>query len=196
MREVVVALPSPVPPLRAVRTTLLLSSQDALRWAGLYDAYLTKADAHRDALVSMVAGAWVSVDVAMAHYRAAERLGLAPAQVTELGQQFSTATHNVFSAALLRASRELGATPWTLFARAERAWGHSFDGSAVGIERVGPKEAHITIAGTPLAAVTYFRSALAGFAVALTESAASKAYVKQIPAECRDTTIGYRLSWA
>jgi hypothetical protein len=194
--EVLVAFPARVEPLTEVRTTALLSSQDALRTLGLHDAYLGCIDAHRGDLESLFAGAWVPVDVAMAHYRACDRLALPHAQIVDLGRMVSRSTHNILAAAVVRMARELGTTPWNALTLADRLWARSFRGSAVSIERVAPKDAHIRIAGTPLAAVPYFRIALVGFCMAIAEIFGRKAFARHLPDECGPTTLGYHLAWA
>jgi hypothetical protein len=184
-----------IAPLTAVRTTLLLSSQAALRQHGWYPMYVERIESCRDALLSLYAGAWVGVDVATAHYEACDRIGLGHASVIELGRMVSHTTHNVFAAAAVRLSRELGATPWALFGQASRFWARSWRGSAVTIERIGPKDAHIVVVEMPFARIPYFRVALGGFAIAMAEFAARKAFAHALAHECTDTTLGYHLAW-
>jgi hypothetical protein len=196
VHEVVVPFPSPIVPLSEVRTIVLLSSHDALRKHNLFGAYLARLESHRDALVSMSAGTWVPSDVAVAHYRACDRLGLSQTRAIELGRMVSQATHNVLASTALRMARELGATPWTLFEQADRFWMRAWKGSAISVVRVGPKDAHISIAGMPLATIPYFRFATGGFIAAIAEFVATKAFVRHVASECTENKLGYHLAWA
>jgi hypothetical protein len=59
------------------RSTLLLGSVASLRAAGLFEAYEAVAPAEVLAAVgSSVAGMWIPIDVAVAHYIACDGLGL------------------------------------------------------------------------------------------------------------------------
>jgi hypothetical protein len=194
--EVLVAFPVRVPSLTQVRTTVLLSSQEALRTYGHYDAYVERLEEHRSILTSMYAAPWTSVDVAEAHYRACNHLALPRARILDLGRGSTTAANNGLAATALRMSRELGASPWTLFEQAHRFWSRAWNGSAISVERVGPKDARILIAGHSLAAIPYFQLATAGFAAGVAEFVAKRAYVREIPGKSSATTLGFDLSWA
>ena len=60
-----------------MRGTVIVSSLLGLRDGGHFDAYLPKlTPLHRDAIPQVVAGEWVPIELAMAHYRACDALGL------------------------------------------------------------------------------------------------------------------------
>jgi hypothetical protein len=194
--EVLVAFPAHVEPLTEVRTTVLLASQEALRTLGHFDAYVRCLESHQTELASLFAGAWVPVDVAAAHYRACDRLALPHAQIVDLGRMVSRSTHNILAAAVVRMARELGTTPWNALSLADRFWARSWKGSAVSVERIAPKDAHIRVTGTPLAAVPYFRIAFVGFCIDVAEIFGRKGFARHVPDECGPTTLGYHLAWA
>ncbi len=84
--EVILALPARPVPARHMRSTILLGSMSSLRQAGYFERYAASLDPrHRDTLLQAVAGVWIPVDAALAHYRACESLGLAPDAVVDLG---------------------------------------------------------------------------------------------------------------
>ena len=86
LEQVVVALPTMVPPLSAVRSTLIMASIESLREEGLYDRYhelLPERARHH--VVDAVAGAWVPLAAALDHYAACDGLGLAASSQVALG---------------------------------------------------------------------------------------------------------------
>src|SRR5947207_2767116 len=96
--EVVVALRTDgrrVPAVTQVRSTLLASSVRVLRAQGHMDRYLAllPADLH-DPVLSAVAGSWMPVSVAMAHYGAADMLGLSPHDQFENGRRVADQIQN------------------------------------------------------------------------------------------------------
>src|SRR6478672_3851464 len=85
--EVIFALPASVPPLTAVRSTLLLAAQESLREAGLFDAYLSHLPPpSRDAAQTVMAGGWIPVSVALDHYDACDALIVHPARQVDFGR--------------------------------------------------------------------------------------------------------------
>lgn len=73
-------VPLPVPldrieHVRAVRSTLLSGSIQALRNRNMFEDYFkVLAPQHHEAIRSMVAGVWIPLELAKAHYDALERL--------------------------------------------------------------------------------------------------------------------------
>ncbi len=69
--ETILAFPVPCPPVRHARSTILLGSMASLRAAGHFETYAAALPVeHRDVLFQTVAGVWIPVEVARAHYRA------------------------------------------------------------------------------------------------------------------------------
>jgi hypothetical protein len=193
--KIFVALPPTVPRARAVRGTLLVQSQQALREAGLYEDYRRRVPAaHRDALEAPVGAAWLDIAVALAHYQALDGLRLSDQQVDELGRAVGTRINAVF----LQSLRKLAGgavTPWFGWEHAPRVWARAWDGSAVGVDRTGPKDARVTIAGFPCAEIGYVKKALAGFFLRNTELFCTRAFVKPEPTPPGSESLRYAISW-
>jgi hypothetical protein len=193
--KVLVALPLEVPRARAVRGTLIVQSQQALREAGLFDDYWRCVPAqHRDTLLAPLAGAWLDIQVAMAHYEGCDALGLSEQRVDEIGRAVGTRINNVF----LQSLRKLAGntvTPWFAWEHAQRVWARAWDGSAIGVARIGPKDARLTIAGFPCAEFGYVKRALTGFFLRNTELFCTRAFVKGLPTPRGSESLVYEVSW-
>src|SRR5690349_21822232 len=75
--QVIVPFPPTIEAVRHVRSTLILSSLAVLRERGLQGAYLAELPlAYHGAILEAVAGAWMPIDVGLAHYVACDALGL------------------------------------------------------------------------------------------------------------------------
>jgi hypothetical protein len=197
--EIIIPLrnrPHEVPPVTRVRTTLVFSSRQALDERGLFDAYSAElAPSDRHSLINLVAGRWLSIELALAHYRAIDRLGLPISQQLALGGAVATSIQNTLVATLLRMVNGLGITPWTCVAQYTRIWDRLFMGGDLLVEKLGPREAVVTMINLALLGVPYFRVAVRG----LQESGLSaiynwkKVYVSELSAS--DTSAKYRLTW-
>jgi hypothetical protein len=75
-------------------------------------------------------------------------------------------------------------------------WGRTFEGSAVSVIKLGPKEARFEVAGWPISRSTYCRVAFRGILTAATDIFCVKTYVKEVPALCTELTLGYTIAWA
>jgi hypothetical protein len=75
-----------IPNTTAFRSTWVVSSLESLRSGGHWDRYLEKLVDHHGEVLSCVAGVWLPIGVARAHYRACDALGLSSEEVTALGQ--------------------------------------------------------------------------------------------------------------
>jgi hypothetical protein len=193
--KVLVALPLQVPRARAVRGTLILQSQQALREAGLFDDYWRCLPAqHRDALFSPLAGAWLGIDLAMAHYEGCDGLSLSEQRVDELGRAVGTRINGVFLQSLRKLAGN-SVTPWFAWEHAQRIWARAWDGSAIGVARLGPKDARVTVAGFPCAEFGYVKRALSGFFLRNTELFCARAFVKAVPTPKGSESLVYDVSW-
>jgi len=188
--------PGDIPPVTRVRTTLVFSSRRALESRGLLPAYSAQLPAiDRNALDSLVAGRWLALDLALAHYQAVDRLQLPISEQLALGAAVAGAIHNTLIATLLRMGKGLGITPWTGVTQYARIWDRLFMGGDLLVEKLGPREAAVTIYNLPLLSVPYFRVAVRG----LQESGLSAIYswerVRVIELNASDTSAKYRLTW-
>ncbi len=184
------------PALDSVRSTLIGSSVLSLRGRGLEARYLALLDPrHRDAILYTPAGIWLPIEVALAHYAACDRLELPAHDILAIGSDVAKVTQKSVLASVLRIAKEVGATPWTLYANCDKYWARIFHGSAVGIYKLGPKEARVEIVACGLCASAYWRTGLRGLLGAVSEPFAQKVYVRVLAALATSTTCGYRVSW-
>jgi hypothetical protein len=178
--EVILALPAKNNPVKHMRSTILLGSIASLRAAGHIDAYRSALEPrHHETLFQAVAGIWIPLDVAMAHYRACESLGLAPDKVVELGRSTFDKTGGTLFGTVLRLAKGAGVNPWTVLPQLQRFWDRGYDGGGIRVLRLGPKEARIELVQCAIADSSYFRYALRGVVVAVLHMFCSRAYVHE-----------------
>jgi hypothetical protein len=196
VEEVLVPFPEVLVPLTQVRSTLLIASLNGLKQSGLAERYFARLPAalHAD-MRDLPAGIWVPASLAQTHYGTCEALDLTPQEIQAMGSSVATVTAQVFFRLVLRTAREAGATPWTILGNSHRYWSRYYDGSAVSLTKLGPKEAHLEIRATPLARFAYWRGAFRAILVALAEPFCAKAYVREL-AQPSATGAMYRVAWA
>jgi hypothetical protein len=185
-----------VVPVTSVRGTVLASSLKALRARGLGDAYFGQlAPEFREPIVGMIVSAWLPMSLATAHYQACDALDLDRSTIEDIGGEAGRLINETLLSVVLKLSREVGATPWTALARANRLFGRSWQGGDCAVYKLGPKEARLEWIGQPLAGIRYVRMAFGGFMHGLLTLFATRAIVRELPAHCTATTLGYRCSW-
>ncbi len=173
-----------------------MSSRSMAREMGIFDRYeaeLSKED--RTEMDALVPG-WVPVSLIHAHYMALDRLALPLETQLTLGRGLSNRMHKPLFDVALRLAGAMGVTPWTLAEQAVKMFPRAYDGGALLIQQLGPKEARFEVLGFPLAEITYCRNAWRGIALGATELFASRAFVNETPSLCGPTRLGYRISWA
>jgi hypothetical protein len=185
-----------VPPVTQFRSTWLIASVAELRNRGLFERYLPglKPEYH-DAVTSSVAGVWLPVDVAVAHYEACERLDLPHEEQLAIGRSVTELVHKTSYSLAIRLVKEAGVTPWACLAQQRRLWRRVWQGGDVAVFKLGPKEARIEVVGWPCARVPYCRRALRGLLIGQSELFCKKAYATEIPRLCTPTSLSYRISW-
>jgi hypothetical protein len=190
--------PGRVPPLYEVRSTLVVSSIQSLRARGLFDRYVAElAPTDSEVLLSLIAGTWIPLATADAHYRALDRLGL-PTDVTEaIGGDVAQRINKTLLSTIIRASRSAGVTPWTLLSHVHRFRERSWHGSDIAVYKLGPKDARFEWVSQPLAEIPYFVTSLGGYLAALVGLFSTKAYSRvERDVVWRSHRIRVRLSWA
>jgi hypothetical protein len=186
-----------IPMATRFRSTWLTSSLRALRERGLFDAYLGHLPRQYHASVlDSVAGVWLDVAIAVAHYEACDALGLGASEQFDIGRTVTTFAHRTSYSLALRLATEVGVTPWACFTIQQRLWSQVWVGGAVGTFKLGPKEVRVEIAGWPCSRIPYCRIAMRGLLLGQTELFCSKAYVRELPGLCSATSLGYRVAWA
>jgi len=180
-----------------IRSTVIISSRAALEAEGRFAAYESHlAAAPRETLRSAIAGTWLTFDVAVAHYSACEALALATSDQAYMGRKTGTRVNGTLLGTIARLARSAGVTPWTLIDQLPRFWSRGFDGGEIQPERLGPKEARITILEQPLMRFEYFRHGLAGTAESQLTPFCSRAYVRVERFNAQTMATSYRYQWA
>lgn len=178
------------------RSTWITASQATLRGLGVWDRYEAAIDPkHRDAVVSAVAGVWLPMDVARAHYSACDTLGFSETELVEIGRSAMRRANATTLSLISRMAQGVGVTPWTALAQVPRFKSATLDDGFIGIARLGPKEARVEYVGYPLAGIRYNRVTWRGIVIGTVELFCKKAYAKEIPAQCDHRTLVLKLSW-
>jgi hypothetical protein len=180
-----------------VRTTLLASSLRSLRDRGLGERYLSLLDpAFREPILQAVAGGWLPIEAGVAHYRACDALGLTSGEQFAIGKEVGDRVEGTFLAAMLRAAKGVGVTPWTALGYTGKLYERLFQGGGCAVLRLGPKEARAELAQNPLVGIPYFRNAFRGLYTVGLELFCIKAYVQEVKSETAPTFCALRFSWA
>jgi hypothetical protein len=150
-----------VRPVTHVRSSTIVTAQGLLREGGKWAAYAESvAPEVRPAVFGIVPGTWLPVDTALAHHRAVDTLRLAPSEQIALATGAGEKMQGAMTGTLLRMSREVGITPWTLMPHSQRIWDRVCRGGDISVERVGPKEVVIRMYGLPMFECSFFRVAI------------------------------------
>jgi hypothetical protein len=187
-----------VPPVTHVRSTLLAASILSVRSRGHLDAYLTHLPpALHETVLQSVAGSWIPLDVAVAHYRAADRLGLRSDEQYELGRGVAERVQNSVLGTLGRVAKGAGVTPWIGLEYFQRLWDRVLLGGSVAVYRLGPKEARAEGYGIPtLAEIPYFRNSFRGMFAGSGLLFCNKMYIADLAPFVARRVIGFRVAWA
>jgi hypothetical protein len=195
--EIVLPFPNPIVPARHARSTILLGSQAAVRDAGRFEEYaaLLRPTA-RDQLLNLVAGAWVPIELAAAHYEACEALGFPTDQQVQNGKATFDKTNVTLLGTVIRVAREAGVTPWGVVPHFQRFWERGYDGGGIGVWKTGPKEARMDIVRVPLNDSRYYRNAVRGLSIGVFGLFCAKAYSVERPGSRTPGSISLRIQWA
>ncbi len=179
------------------RSTWLTASRATIRERGLEAKYESALDpAHRDEIVNAVPGVWLPMNVARAHYSACDTLGLAEDELVEIGRLAMRRANATTLSFMTRLAKNAGVTPWTVFAQTPRIMAHTMNGGAIGVARLGPKDARVEIVGYPLADLHYNRITMRGILQGAIELFCRRAYSKEIPEGCDRRSLAMHLYWA
>lgn len=179
------------------RSTWLSSSVRALKERELWDRYLRHVPpAHRDVIEMHVAGMWLPIDVAHAHYTACDRLGLSATELYDIGREVSDRLHATILSVVVRAAKSAGASPWAVLERTPRLWRRIWIGGDIALYKLGPKEARLEAYAWPVARYDYIQHGMRGVLHALIEMFCRVAYVRQLSERCTPDKLAYQISWA
>jgi hypothetical protein len=198
--ETLVPLPMPRAQIASAtrfRSTWIVSSLAALRESGHFDRYLIKLGFdHRDAILETVAGAWLPMTTARAHYDACDLLGLSLEEQLEMGRAVGKRTQASLLSTVVKAARGIGITPWGILPQVPRLWMRGIDGGGgAAVHRLGPKEARAEFVGCELLDVQYFRNAIRGVLLGSSTLFCERGYVHELP-QRRAGDVAFRLQWA
>ena len=195
-------LPFPAPPAQLglatlVRTTLITTSIQSLRARDLLGAYTSQLrGAHKDTILSTVAGSWLSMDAATAHYRACDAIGLTAPEQLALGMNVGDRVHGTFLGVMVRSARTVGVTPWAALARSGTLYARLFSGGGgIAVSKLGPKDARIDLIGNPLCEIDYFRVGVRGVYQAAVQLFCSRVYSSDASVSRTARSMSIRLSW-
>ncbi len=186
-----------VPPVAQVRSTLIASSMRALQTRGDFDRYRKLLpEKLRGTLPQVVAGTWLPIGEAYAHYEACNQLGYGPREFAEMGKDVGNRIHGTLLSTAVRMAKGAGVTPWTIYAQFGRLWERTFIGGAITVRKVGPKEAHVEVVGQPLVAIAYYQAAQRATFLGLIELFCQKAYAGDVRSAATSINTTYRFAWA
>lgn len=164
-------------PVHEVRSAMVVPAIQALRARSLYDRYLENLSGPvRERIVSMTAGDWIPVGLALDHYRAVDRLALDTATIEGIGGEVADRMNRSVLSVAVKASRHAGVTPWSALSLAHRVNDVNWRGGDIAVWKLGPKEALYEWSGQPCAGVPYFVTSFGGFLRALGGLFTSKIY--------------------
>ena len=182
--------------LKAIRSTVVVSGIAVFKARGIFDAYCANlAPKARDVLLTTVAGSWLPVDLALAHFAAVDGIGLTSEQSFDIGATSARRFGETLWGTAVRMTRAAGVDPWNIFAIYDRLWKRSFDGGGFTVTRGGPKEAFVDIRSVPFARYAYFRDALRGTHQALLGLWARTIYVREVRSRTHADGFSMRISW-
>jgi hypothetical protein len=176
------------------RSTLLVSSLAVVRANGHFGRYAAALTRDQlELLTQMVAGSWVGIDLAIAHYRACDSLGLSHDEMATFGRSVFDKTRGTLLGTMVRMAREAGANPWTVLPHLQRFWNRGYRGGGIRVLKTGPKDAIADVIETPLLETAYYRYALRGLLSAVLELFTRKVYVTLERGRERSAT--FRMQW-
>jgi hypothetical protein len=170
--EAIVPLPGPrskIPPATAYRSTWVVSSLDTLRAHGHYERYLGELREHRDEILSCVAATWLPMPVVRAHYRACDALKLSDEEIASMALGPAARIRRAWNARIIAAAEHAKEDPWPVLAQLDRQWRRSANGGALGVFRLGAREARIEYVGCELFRIPYYCQAVRAVLLSLVE---------------------------
>ena len=179
------------------KSTLIVSSVRALQDNGYFDRYVTQLDPrHKETVLTCIAGTWLPIEAAIAHYTACGALGLAVAEQVRMGASVADRIQRSLLNTVVRIAAGSGASPWTALEHFHKFYDRMFDRGGTQVVKVGPKDARVEIVGLPLASVPYFVNAYRGVIQAGGALFMTRAYASALPAYASPTSLAFRIAWA
>jgi hypothetical protein len=192
--EIIIALPDRITPVSEARGMMISNSILMLRERGLFERYAANTGNDRDALLSVTPSSWVPLALAEKHYLACDALELSKDQQVELGHAAGMRVRGTVLASIAKVARSLGVEAWSAFKQYPRFWGRLYVGGAVGVTRLGNKEARIDVAGFPLSRIAYVRHGFCGMNQAGFELFSDRVQIRELSSS--EDTFSIRVNWA
>jgi hypothetical protein len=189
------ASPSALPAVTGIRSTLITSSLRTLEERGLLERYFgLLAPEHTATLRGAIAGTWLPVDVAIAHYKACNGLGLSTMEQLEMGRRVGDKIQGTLLGTLVTVAKQAGVTPWTFLDRFDRFYERLTLGGGIAVTRLADKDALIEIYKVPLFETPYFAHAWRGVIQGICDLFCTRAYVKA--GRFAGEKMTYVIAWA
>jgi hypothetical protein len=195
--DVVLAMPDAVKPVAKVKSTFILGSIGGLKASGHYEAYVERlGEAERAILLAAVPATWLSLEVAIAHYRVCESFGFPPSEGARRGRAALERLGGTVYGTALQMARQAGATPWTVLPALQRFWSRAYDGGGIAVYKLGPKDARVDLLACGLCQIPYYRHALSGLLEGLTALFCGTLFLREGRQPAGAESATYRAQWA
>lgn len=143
---------------------LVQSSLAELKLIGFYERYAACIDARSlAAIADQIGPGWLSLELAMAHYRACDDIGISDAEIEQLGGTAGEKLARTLTVPTASSGPESALSPWSLVGAFERLGKRIYDGGSIQYVKLGPKQLYIENIGNPLFSVHYYRVAHLAF---------------------------------
>ena len=192
-----IAATATIEPATAIRASVIASSRLAIRGLGLDDAYFGLLAPEKHAAIREISGVgWAPIELADAHYAAADGLGLLPHEQREIGRQVAHRLRDSYAGSIIRSLRAIGALgPHPLLSRFPSAWGRLVQGGGARVFELGPKEMRIDCLKTAIARHGYVREGWAGMFEGTLSLVSTAVHVVELPEHRGFERCAYRVSW-
>jgi len=178
------------------RSTWLASSLRSLRQRELIDAYRAQLPpAYHAQVLESVAGQWLPVRVAVAHYAAIDGLRLPTKTAFEMGSEIQNHAQSLVAQVAVRMSREVGVTPWTVLGQLRKLWDRTWRGGDFQLSKTGPKEAELDVVAWTVASSTYVHHSMRGVLEGIAAPFCTKVYARDLPERSSGTSLAFRIAW-
>jgi hypothetical protein len=184
-------------PASQARSTLITTSIQAIRARGRFAQYEEGLPPPlRETILTVVAGAWIPIEIASAHYTACDGLGLPVPEQLAIGMEVGKRVQGTMLGLVVRTAKQAGLTPWIGFGHSGRLYERLFQGGSVRLTKLGPKEARMEVVNNQLFSIPYFRNGFRGIVAGGAQLFCEKVYVHENPRLTNETSLGLNISWA
>jgi hypothetical protein len=183
-------------PATQARSTLVTTSIQSIRAHGRFADYEKALPTNvRDTILTVVAGVWLSIDLAAAHYEACTNIGLTSQEQVAIGREVGDRVQGTMLGLLTRTAKQDEVTPWTGLLQCHKLYERIFQGGSPRLIRIGAKDARLEIVNNRLFSFEHFRNGFRGIVSGGVELFAKKSYVHELPKLTSATSLGLRISW-